>query len=100
MQIVSGSAFVPKTLVEVASSNPPDIFQNFGGGLLLKSFVNVGYVADLTSLWRDNNSLTKAYLPALMGPATLLTTRFTECPTKEYSPSSSTTTKRISQLRR
>ena len=27
VQIVSGSAFVPKTLVEVASNNPPDIFR-------------------------------------------------------------------------
>jgi raffinose/stachyose/melibiose transport system substrate-binding protein len=71
VQIVSGSAFVPKTLVEVASSNPPDIFQNFGGGLLLKSFVNVGYVANLTSFWQANGSLTGAYLPSVMGPATI-----------------------------
>jgi len=71
VQIVSGSAFVPKTLLEVASNNPPDLFQNFGGGLLLDSFVKVGYVANLTAFWRQNSSLTGAYLPSAMGPATV-----------------------------
>lgn len=71
VQVVAGSAFLPKTLVEVASNNPPDLFQNFGGGLLLKSFVDVGYVANLTSFWKSNSALTKAYIPSLMGPATI-----------------------------
>jgi ABC-type glycerol-3-phosphate transport system substrate-binding protein len=71
VQIVSGSAFVPKTLLEVASNNPPDLFQNFGGGLLLDSFVKVGYVANLTTFWHQNRSLTNAYLPSALGAATI-----------------------------
>jgi raffinose/stachyose/melibiose transport system substrate-binding protein len=70
VQVTPGNAFQPKTRAAVASSNPPDLFQNFGGGNLLKSFVNLNDVAPITSFIKQNQKLASNYLPWVLGPVT------------------------------
>jgi raffinose/stachyose/melibiose transport system substrate-binding protein len=71
IQITSGNAFQPKTRVAVASKHPPDLFQNFGGGNLLKSFINLHDVAPLTGFLKANKTLASKYLPWVLGPVTI-----------------------------
>jgi raffinose/stachyose/melibiose transport system substrate-binding protein len=69
--VTPGNAFQPKTRAAVASNNPPDLFQNFGGGNLLKSFVNLHDVAPITSFLKANKPLVNRYLQWVLGPVTI-----------------------------
>jgi raffinose/stachyose/melibiose transport system substrate-binding protein len=70
INITPGNAFQPKTRAAVASNNPPDLFQNFGGGNLLKSFVNLHDVAPITGFLKANKQLASRYLSWVLGPVT------------------------------
>lgn len=52
--------------VAIAAGNPPDIFQDWGGGVL-KSFVEAGVVREIEALSGDARN---AFRPAALGPST------------------------------
>ncbi|WP_245687635.1 ABC transporter substrate-binding protein, partial [Streptacidiphilus griseoplanus] len=63
--VVPGAEYATKLRTAMASSSPPDIFFNWGGGSI-KTYVDNKQLVDLTQVVNDDRSLTNAFLPSVM----------------------------------
>jgi raffinose/stachyose/melibiose transport system substrate-binding protein len=69
LQLFPNDPYKQKLLVAIGAGNPPDLFFNWGGGIL-KSYVDAGYVMDLTAELGKDAGWKKRFFSSVLAAAT------------------------------
>jgi len=69
LQLFPNEPYKQKLLVAMGAGNPPDLFFNWGGGIL-KSYVDAGNVADLTADFAKDPTWKSRLFPAVLAAGT------------------------------
>jgi len=69
LQLFPNEPYKQKLLVAIGAGNPPDLFFNWGGGVL-KSYVDAGYVMDLTADLGKDAAWKKRFFSSVLAAAT------------------------------
>jgi raffinose/stachyose/melibiose transport system substrate-binding protein len=69
LQLFQSDPYKQKIRVSLGAGNPPEVFENWGGGGL-RDLVGAGAVQDLTATVAANPSLRARFIPSVLGSAT------------------------------
>jgi len=69
LQLFGNEPYKQKLLVAMGAGNAPDVFFNWGGGIL-KSYVDAGNVMDLTPELNKDPAWKNRFFPSVLAPAT------------------------------
>jgi raffinose/stachyose/melibiose transport system substrate-binding protein len=69
LQLFPNEPYKQKLLVAMGSGSPPDVFFNWGGGIL-KSYIDAGNVMDLTAEIAKDPTWKKRFFPAVLAAGT------------------------------
>lgn len=69
LQLFNNEPYKQKLLVAMGAGNPPDVFFNWGGGIL-KSYIDAGNVMDLTADLARDPAWKSRFFPAVLAPGT------------------------------
>ena len=70
LQLFANDPYKQKLLVAMGAGNAPDLFFNWGGGIL-KSYVDAGNVADLTAEFSKDPAWKARFFPSVLAAGTL-----------------------------
>ena len=69
VQVFQNDPYKQKLHVSLGSNQPPDVFENWGGGIL-KSYVDSGAVKDITDAWKGDAAWSNKFFPNVVQSAT------------------------------